>query len=131
MSDAQKNAVGVVQTAAAVIACITGLISICLVVFYGGTLAEQVRVLGAGQVELKSRVTELEQHAAPVTQAFMKAAVARDDQIEGRVIKLEDLKTTVYEVRTDVKINGTKTDEIVKTIDRLEKSVDDLKQRKP
>lgn len=131
MSESQKSAAGIVQTIATVIGGLSGMISICVVVFYGGTMAEQVHSLKEGQAKLDNRVTELEQHAAPVTQAFMKAAVARDDQIEGRVIKLEDLKTTVYEVRTDVKINGTKTDEIVKTIDRLEKSVDDLKQRKP
>lgn len=115
---------GFVQTLGAIIGGLSGLISILIVVFYGGAAIEKLRTLDL-------RVTDLEQHAAPVTREFMKASAMRDDQMEGRITKLEDLKTAVFEVKTDTKINGLKMDEIVKTTDRLEKAVDELKQRKP
>lgn len=111
-----------ISAASTFIGGLAGLVSIGLVVFYGGALVEKVR-------GLDNRLTEIEKYAAPITREHMRMDDQRDLALESRVTRLEEMRTAIAEIKSQLSINTLKIDDIKEAHVRTEKSMDAMIQR--
>ena len=117
-----SNPIVFLQITGALIGGLAGLISIGLVVFYGGALAEKVRAIDV-------RLVEVETHAAPITREHIRVDDLRDADLAARITRLEETRQAINQVVSDLRINGFKLDEVVKTTDRMEKAIEILQTK--
>jgi hypothetical protein len=106
-----ERSVGKVTGILSFIGGVSGFIAIATLVFYGGAMAEQVRVLNA-------RVTTLEAMGSPPLREHVKQDSAEYQSLSERVTRLENIMITIPAELSRI---STKLDLVKEKVDKLDK----------
>ena len=94
------------------------------------TVETQTAVAGmAAKLEThNARIADLEQNAAPITRQFFKTSDARDTALEKDVSALKVVVSTINKLESSLELNSYKLDEVVRSHQRIEATIDELKK---